>query len=129
MRNFFREIWNVVRLFPLVSYGIFMLLVLCLIELTNSFQVLESLMPGLPLALFLFYYPLQLTTDLMTFLGFKWLLNLFDLSLVGTCFFLLLLDLLLLSLRTGFLKNFLTNICKKTHSKLCKNRHPHKPKK
>lgn len=120
MRKFFSEVLGLVKLFPLTSYGIFLLLFLLFLELTNSFSVAEAMMPGLPLMLTLLAYPLKMLANFVGSLGLKWILNLFNPPLLGTCVFLFLLDLLILSLRTDSLKNFL----KKTYKNFSpKNSH------
>ncbi len=116
MRKIFKEIWNVMKLFPLTSYGIFLLLIMCFLDLTNSFQAIEASAPGFPLFLFLIAYPLRLISSFINFVGLKVFLDFFYPQLIGICIFLFLLDLLILSLRTGSLKNFL----KKTYHKLTK---------
>lgn len=116
MKKFFKEIWNVVKLFPLTSCGIFVLMAAIFVQETNATYDSQGLSGGLFLLLILLSRPFQLINNLANFLHMSWLINFFKPPLLGTCFFLLLLDLLLLSLRTGSLKNLL----KKTYHKLTK---------
>jgi hypothetical protein len=99
MKRVLREIWGLVKLFPFGSYGIFVLFLLVLLLLLQPIYDTAQALPGLVFLIFLLDLPLQLVGNVIKFLGMGWLLNLFNAPLVVICFFLILLDLLLLYLR------------------------------
>ena len=116
MKNFLKEILNLMKLFPLSSYVVMVVCFEILLHVMGSNFDGDAIDRLIFFSVVFFGYPIS-------FFG-----NLFDREVSDTMFIWLiiflafLLDLLLLSLRTGSLKNFL----KKTYHKLTKFTKPKK---
>jgi hypothetical protein len=99
MKNVWSKILKIVKMFPLGSYGIFNILFMWFLMLIEPVYDATQMLPGLVLLLLLLSYPPRLVNDFANFLGMGWLVDFFNPPLLGICFFLFLLDLILLYLR------------------------------
>ncbi len=99
MKKIWSRVWWVVKKFPLSVFAVFVLTASLIVQNSGATYDSQGVLGALVLLLILLNYPFRLANEFATFLGMSWLVELFDPPLLGVCFFLLLLDLLILYLR------------------------------